>query len=106
MTPHTRRTRRPGRPPCSLSALLLDADHVAGGIAEGAVANPVRLLGGLLDDLDVAGLHPLERAVQVLCCQDDLGISALGHHLGDEAALVVGGARGGGRRGPADVWWR
>ncbi len=33
------------------SAQLLDADQVARGIAEGAVANPVGLLGRLLDDL-------------------------------------------------------
>ena len=47
------------------SAQLLDADQVARGIAEGAVANPVRLLGRLLDDLGVAGLQPLEGAVEV-----------------------------------------
>src|SRR5213080_1114613 len=35
---------------------LLDADQVARGIAEGAVAHAVRLVGGLLDDLGVAGL--------------------------------------------------
>src|SRR5689334_25425051 len=33
------------------SAQFLDADKVARGIAEGAVANAVRLLGRLLDDL-------------------------------------------------------
>jgi len=36
------------------SAQLLDADQVACGIAEGAVANPVRLLDRLLNDLGVA----------------------------------------------------
>src|ERR687895_569355 len=46
------------------STQLLDADQVARGIAEGAVANPVRLLGRLLDDLG-AGLQPLEGAVEV-----------------------------------------
>ena len=40
-----------------LSADSLDADQVAGGIAEGAVANAVRLLGRLLHDLGVAGLQ-------------------------------------------------
>jgi hypothetical protein len=39
------------------SAQLVDADQVARGIAEGAVANPVRLLGRLLDDLGAAGLQ-------------------------------------------------
>jgi len=38
------------------SAELVDADEVARGIAEGAVANPVRLLGRLLADPDPA--HP------------------------------------------------
>jgi hypothetical protein len=39
------------------SAKFLDADQVARRIAEGAVANAVRLLGRLLDDLGgVAGL--------------------------------------------------
>ena len=47
------------------SAQLLDADQVASGIAEGAVANAVRLVGRLLDDLGVAGLQPPEGAVEV-----------------------------------------
>ena len=46
---------------------LLDADQVARGIAEGAVADPVRLVDRLLDDLGVAGLQPLEGAVEVGC---------------------------------------
>src|ERR687891_1022607 len=47
------------------SAQLLDADQVACGIADGAVANPVRLVGRLLYDLGVAaGLHPLESGVE------------------------------------------
>src|SRR6266545_913671 len=80
------------------SAQLLDADQVARGIAEGAVADPVRLLGRLLDDLGVAGLQPLEGADEVGGGQVDAGVGALGHHLGDGAALVVGDAGGGGRR--------
>src|SRR4029453_17638992 len=47
------------------SAQLLDAEQVARGIADGAVANPVGLLGRLLDDLGVARLQPLEGAVEV-----------------------------------------
>ena len=54
------------------SAQLLDADHVARGVAEGAVADAVRLLGRLLDDLGVAGLQPLEGAVEVVGGQDEL----------------------------------
>src|SRR5262245_19498664 len=80
------------------SAQLLDADQVARWIAEGAVANPVRLLGRLLDDLGVAGLQPLEGAVEVGGGQQDAGVGALGHHLGDGAALVLGDSGAGGRR--------
>src|SRR5215470_7622047 len=74
------------------SAQLLGPDQVARGIAEGAVANPVRLLRRLLDDLGVASLQPLEGAVEVLGGQENAGVAALGHHLGDGAALVVGDA--------------
>src|SRR5882672_11664272 len=74
------------------SAQLLDADQVARGIAEGAVANAVRLLGRLLDDLGAAGLYPLEGVVEVGGGQEEGGIGALRHHLGDGAALVVGDA--------------
>src|SRR5260370_1100043 len=80
------------------SAQPLDADQVARGIAEGAVANPVRLVDRLLDDLGVPGLQPLEGAVEVLGGQEDPAVGALGHHLGDGAALVVGGAGVGRRR--------
>ena len=45
------------------SAQLVDADQVTRGIAEGAVANPVRLLGRLLDDVGAAGLQPCEDAL-------------------------------------------
>jgi hypothetical protein len=84
-------------PPDGL-AQFLDADQVARGIAEGAVANSVRLVGRLLDHLGVAGLQPLEGAVEVLGGQEDPAVGALGHHLGDGAALVVGDAGVGGRR--------
>ena len=36
----------------------MDADQVARGVAEGAVAKAVRLLGRFLDDLGITGLHP------------------------------------------------
>src|SRR3954452_25616805 len=79
------------------SGQLLDAEQVAGRIAERAVADPVGLVGRLLDDLGVAGLQPLERAIEVLGGQVDAGEGALGHHLGDRAALFVGGAGRDGR---------
>src|SRR5450755_36943 len=80
------------------SAPFVDADQVARGIAEGAVANPVRLLGRLLDDLGVSGLQPREGAVEVGGGQDDVGVAALRHHLDDGAALIVGDAAPGERR--------
>src|ERR1700687_932780 len=80
------------------SAELVDADQVARGIAEGAVANPVRLLGRLLDDLGGAALQPREGAFEVGSGQGDNGVAALGHHLQNGAALVVGDAGVGGRR--------
>jgi hypothetical protein len=50
---------------------------VARGTAEGAVANPARLLGRLLDDLGAAGLQPREGAVEVGGGQGDAGVAAL-----------------------------
>ena len=47
--------------PRARSAHLEDADHVARGIAEGAVADAPRLVGGLLHDLGVGGLQPARR---------------------------------------------
>src|SRR5215207_527452 len=79
------------------SAQLVDADQVARGIADGAVAYAVRLLGRLLDDFG-AGLQPRKGAVEVVGGQGDDGECALGHHLCDGAALVVGDAGVGGRR--------
>src|SRR5438105_10426484 len=89
----TPRPQRVGR-----SAQLVDAYQVARGIAESAVANPIRLRGRLLDDFGAAGLHPCEGAVEVGGGQDNGGIAALGHHLDDGAALVVGHGAG------ADAW--
>ncbi len=83
------------------SAELLDADQVARGIAEGAVATRTAL-GRLLDDLGVAGLHLLEGAVEVGGGQQDPAVGALGHHLGDGAALVLGDPGVGGRRRQED----
>jgi hypothetical protein len=57
------------------SAQLLDADQVSGGVAEGAVAYPVRLLGRLLDDLGVAGLQPLEGVIEAESYSTDTAYS-------------------------------
>src|SRR5690348_7761135 len=86
------------RPVLNGSAVLVDADQVARGIAERAVADAVRLLGRLLDDLGVAGLQPLEGAVQVVGGQGDDRVGSLGHHLADGAALLVGDTRSEERR--------
>src|SRR5215218_531624 len=75
------------------SAPLLDPHHAAGRVTEGAVPHAVRLVGGLLDDVGAAGLQLLEGAVHIGGGQQDVGVGALGHHLGDGAALVVGHAR-------------
>src|SRR5918998_3531336 len=80
------------------STQLLYANHVARGVAEGAVANAVGLIGRLLDDLGDAVLQPREGAVEVGGGQEDAGVGALGHHLGDGATLGVGGAGVGARR--------
>ena len=82
----------------AISAELVDADQVARGIAEGAVANAVGLLGRLLDGLGAAGLQPIEDAVEVVGGQGDGGVAALGDQLEDGAAFVVGDAGVGGRR--------
>jgi len=70
----------------AISAELVDADQVARGIAEGAVANAVGLLGRLLDGLGAAGLQPIEDAVEVVGGQGDGGVAALGDQLEDGAA--------------------
>src|SRR5262249_28634458 len=77
---------------------LLDADQIARGIAERAVADPVRLVGRLLDDFCVAGLQAVEGALEILGGEVDARVGPLRHHLGDRAALLVGDARGGARR--------
>src|SRR5947207_10858525 len=82
----------------SAIAQRLDADQIARGVAERAVADPVRLVGRFLDDFGVAGLQSVEGAVQVLRGEVDACVGSLGHHLGDGAALVVGDAGGGARR--------
>ena len=85
------------------SADLADADQVARGIAEGAVADAVRLVDRLLDDLGVAGLQPFEGPVDVIGGQVDAGVGALGHHLRDRPALVVGDAGDGINYDNADI---
>src|SRR6478735_11357152 len=80
------------------SAHFVDPDVVAGRIAEGAVADAVRLVDRLLDDVGAARLYPLEGAVEVGGGQYDGGVGALGHHFGDGAPFVIGDAGVDGRR--------
>jgi hypothetical protein len=84
-----------------------DADQVARGIADGAVADTVRLLGRLLGDFGVAGLQPREGALEVVAGQKDPAVGALGHHLGDvrrSSSLMPGSAAGGPRRMEVPGW--
>src|SRR3954463_4289104 len=60
------------------SAQLIDADQIAGRVADGAVADPVRLLHRFLHDFDTARLQPIEGAVQVPRGQQDHGVGAFG----------------------------
>src|SRR3954454_10484719 len=82
----------------AISAALVDADEVPRGVADRAVADPVELVRGLLHDLGPAGLHPLEGAVEVGGGHGEDPVGALGHHLDDRAALVVGDPRVDSRR--------
>ena len=61
------------------------------------------MVGRLLHDVGAAGLRPLEDGVEVGGGQHDACVGALGHHLGDDAALVVGDAGVGGGRRQHDV---
>src|SRR3954447_15158554 len=80
------------------SAQLIDADQIAGRVADGAVADPVRLLHRFLHDFDTARLQPIEGAVQVPRGQQDHGVGAFGHHLEDRAPFLCRDAGVDGRR--------
>src|SRR5699024_4197429 len=82
----------------SSSSDFENTDHIAWGITQRAIAHSVGLIGGFLDDLDIAGLQTLEYCIEVLCCQVDAGVSAFGHHLGDRAFFLFGRAGGDLRR--------
>src|SRR5437868_4042389 len=69
---------------------FLDADQVARGVAEGAVADAVRLVRRLLYDLRVARLQLFEGAVEIGSGQQNPAIGALRHHLENGAPLVLG----------------
>src|SRR5947208_1969248 len=70
-----------------------DAERFGGRVPEGAVAAAPVLLGRLLDDVGIRRLQLLEDAVEVLGGEGEQREGALGHHLGDHPALVVGDAR-------------
>src|SRR6185312_10268420 len=84
-------------------APLLHAQQVAGGIAEGAIAYAVGLLGRLFDDFGAAGLDFFESGVEVLGGQQHHRVGALGHHLGNGALFLIGDAGAGRRRKQHDV---
>jgi hypothetical protein len=70
---------------------LHEPDQVARGVAEGAVAQAIRLVERLLDDLDARFTDPLEGRVAVLGGEDHAAQHPLGHELRDR--LPVGGRR-------------
>src|SRR3712207_4917793 len=66
----------PGRTCPDRSTELLDADHVARRVAEGAVTDAIGLIGRLLDHLRAAALQRRERAIEVLAGQVDAEVAA------------------------------
>jgi hypothetical protein len=73
----------------SLPARLVEAQHVAGGIAKGAVADAVRLVDRLLQHLGTRGADALERGVAVVGPEDDSAQQALRQQF--RHRLLVGG---------------
>jgi hypothetical protein len=77
------------RDQCSLPARLAEAQHVAGGIAEGAVADAVWLVDRLLQHLATRGADALEGGVAVVGPEDDTAQQALRQQF--RRGLLVGG---------------
>src|SRR5690606_7596062 len=60
---------------------LVDPQQVPGGVPEGAVADAVRLVHRLLEDLAPGGTDLLEGGVDVVGGEDDAAQQALGEQL-------------------------
>jgi hypothetical protein len=91
------------RGPVRSGAIGRDAGDLGENCLLVATSAAVQLLDRLLDDLGPVGLQPLESTVQVGGGQQDLAVGGLRHHLGDDAALVVGSSGVGGQRPEKDI---
>ena len=80
---------------------LVDADHVAGGVAEGAVARAPRLDDGFLEDLGAGRAEGFERGVEIVRGEHQHGHHALGEQLLDGVAIGLRAA--GVRRGQNEL---
>src|SRR5699024_8138628 len=78
-------------------------DHVARWVADRALPHHAVLVGGFLDHLDVVGLYGGEGGVHVRAGEHQAGERALGDHLGDDLALLLGDVRVGSGRVEHDV---
>src|SRR6266498_1224679 len=97
------RVARGWRDQSSPPARLVEAQHVAGGIAEGAVADTVRLVDRLLQHLGTRGADALESGVAVVGAEDDTAQQALRQQF-RRGRLVGGrGVRGRDRRFEDDL---
>jgi hypothetical protein len=73
--------------PRFLGGWLVDADQVAGRVADGAVPRAPRLVGRLLDDLGTGGDQPVEAGVEIVAVEVDAVEGALGDESGDRLAI-------------------
>ena len=89
VTPGARTLHRATRSSPGLQSELIDPDEVPRGIAEGAVAHPVVLVCGFLDDVGAGGVQAFEQPVQVVGPQSDRAVDA----LGDDLPVSVGDSR-------------
>lgn len=71
---------------------LVDADHVAGRIAEGAVAWAPRLVDGLLEDLGAGRTKGFERGVEIIRGEHEHGHDAFGEEFLDGVPVGLGAA--------------
>jgi hypothetical protein len=72
---------------------LVEADHVAGRVAESAVTWPPRLGDGFLEDLGAGGPEGLERGIKVIRAENDHGQDALDEQLLECVAVGPGAPR-------------
>src|SRR4051795_12637295 len=81
--PCTRMTSWLSASSVTASAHLVDPDEIACWVADRAVADAVRLVRRLLDDVDSRRLELVEGRAEVGRGEGDDAVRPLGHHLGD-----------------------